>query len=89
MDSHNYIAACAACQWPVFLPEGDPLGPGHQNDGQIILCSVASWHNYHIYCGRIMTTMLFTPVSKRKARFALSNLANVQYAYELAGRELN
>ncbi len=36
-----------------------------------------------------MTTMLFTPVSGRKARFALSNLANVQYAYELAGRELN
>lgn len=62
MGSHNYIATCAACQWAAVPPAGDPLEPGHQNDGQIILCSIASRNNYHIYCSRIMTTMLFTPV---------------------------
>lgn len=78
----NYISACVACQRATFRS----LGP--QNDVKIILCSIAAWRDYHSPVVHYDNTDVYTCL-REVARFTLSSLANVQYAYELVGRDLN
>lgn len=67
---------------------GHSPGPlRHQNHVQIILCSIAEWLDYHMLV-HYDNIDVYTCLCE-EARFTLCNLANVQYAYELVGRDLN
>lgn len=85
--SRNYISPCAACEWASSSGGGVPQRhPRLQNDGQIIFFAPRLSYLPPV---RYDNSAVYTCLKWGGARFALSNLANVWYAYEAVGRDLN
>lgn len=72
-----------------FVLEGIPLGPQASKwcPNYFVLYCSTTWLSYLLVV-HYDNSDVYTCLSE-KARFTLSNLANVQYAYELVGRDLN
>lgn len=86
---HNYVLACMACQWATLVVRGHSQGPQQ--------ASKRCPNYFLLYCSTPRLSYLLVHYDNidvytclcETAGFTLCNLANVQYAYELVGRDLN
>lgn len=78
-----------ACQSATFVLEGIPLGPSGIKMMSKLFCALLQHERLsYLLVVHYDNIDVYTCLCE-KARFTLCNLANVQYAYELVGRDLN